>query len=133
MQRRLIISLLLLFGLVNASPAQTKPRLRPADYGQWESLGSTNMSPDGKWLAYGINRSNRNNELRIVSVMGGEPKVAAFGAQPVFSSDSRWVAYNIGYSETQEEKFRKEKKPIHRKLGMLNLSSGEQMVVDGIE
>ncbi|MGH9935873.1 MAG: alpha/beta hydrolase family protein, partial [Blastocatellia bacterium] len=94
---------------------------------------STVLAPDGKWLAYGVNRSNRNNELRITSVAGGEPKIAAFGAQPIFSSDSRWVAYGIGYSEAQEEKLRKEKKPIHRKLGLLNLTSGEQTVVDGVE
>src|SRR5262245_37789131 len=99
MLRRLIISLLLLFSLAIAGLAQPKPRLTPAEDVQWETLSSTNMSPDGKWLAYGINRSNRNNELRIVGVMGGEAKIAAFGAQPVFSSDSRWVAYSVGYSE----------------------------------
>jgi dipeptidyl aminopeptidase/acylaminoacyl peptidase len=128
-----ILSLLALFCLAIIALAQTKPRLTPADYGQWETLGVTSLSPDGKWLAYGVNRSNRNNELRIASVAGGEPKVAAFGAQPVFSSDSRWVAYSTGYSEAQEEKLRKEKKPIQRKLGLLNLASGEQTVVDGIE
>src|SRR5574341_2016175 len=104
MRRRSILSLLLLFSFTLIATGQTKPRLTPADYGQWETLGATSLSPDGKWLAYGVNRSNRNNELRIVSVAGGEPKVAAFGAQPVFSSDSRWVAYSVGYSEAQEEK-----------------------------
>lgn len=133
MRRMPIISLLLLFSLAIVGLAQTKPRLAPADYGKWETLGATSLSPDGKWLAYGANRSNRNNELRIVSVAGGEPKVTAFGAQPVFSSDSRWVAYSIGYSESQEEKLKKEKKPIHRKLGLLNLATGEQTTVDGIE
>src|SRR5215470_9272314 len=133
MRRRSIISPLLIFTLAVAGLAQTKPRLTPADYGKWETLGATSLSPDGKWLAYGVNRSNRNNELRIVSVGGGEPKVAAFGAQPVFSSDLRWVAYGIGYSETQEEKLKKEKKPIHRKLGLLNLATGEQTTVDGVE
>jgi len=133
MRSRLIISPLLIFSLAIAGLAQTKPRLTPADYGKWETLGATNLSPDGKWLAYGVNRSNRNNELRVVSVAGGEPKVAAFGAQPVFSSDSRWVAYGVGYSETQEEKLKKEKKPIHRKLGLLNLTTGEQATVDGVE
>src|SRR5262247_1410827 len=102
--------------------AQTKTPVPPADYGQWETLQTVpsrgGLSPDGRWLAYGINRSNRNNELRVVNVMGGEAKIAAFGAQPVFSSDSRWVAYSIGYSESQEEKFKKEKKPIHRKLAL---------------
>src|SRR5215475_6085050 len=133
MRRSPIISLVLLFSLAIAILAQTKPRLVPADYGKWETLGATSLSPDGKWLAYSVNRTNRNNELRIVSVAGGEPKVAAFGSQPVFSSDSRWVAYSIGYSESQEEKLKKEKKPIHRKLGLLNLENGEQTFVDGIE
>lgn len=133
MRRNPSLALLLLIGLAVIGIAQTKPRLTPADYGQWETMGLTTLSPDGKWLAYGLNRSSRNNELRVVSVAGGEPKVAAFGAQPVFSSDSRWVAYSIGYSEAQEEKLRKDKKPIQRKLGLLNLASGEQIVIDGIE
>jgi dipeptidyl aminopeptidase/acylaminoacyl peptidase len=113
--------------------AQTKPRLTPADYGKWETLGFTSLSPDGKWLAYNVNRSSRNNELRVVSVAGGEAKVVAFGAQPAFSSDSQWVAYSVGYSEAQEEKLRKDKKPVQRKLGLLNLASGERVVIDGIE
>lgn len=116
--------------------AQTKPVPAPSDYSQWETLvtfGIQSLSPDGKWLAYGINRSNRNHELRITNVADGTTKTAAFGAQPVFSSDSRWVAYSIGYSEAEEEKLKKEKKPVHRKLGLLNLASGEQTIVDGIE
>ncbi len=133
MQRAFVAALFLIFGLVVFGQAQTKPRLTPAEYGKWETLGGTSLSPDGKWLAVGINRSNRNNELRIASVAGGEPKVIAFGVQPVFSSDSRWAAYSIGYSEAQEEKLRKERKPIQRKLGLLNLASGEQVVIDGIE
>src|SRR5262245_8432823 len=133
MRRVTIVTILLFSSLPIISASQTKPLVAPADYGQWETLGPTSLSPDGKWLAYGINRSNRNNELRITGVAGGEPKVAAFGSQPIFSSDSRWVAYGISYSEAQEEKLRKEKKPIHRKMGALNLSSGEQVVVDGVE
>src|SRR5438105_1594815 len=105
--------------------AQTKSPVPPADYGQWETLATAGsrggLSPDGKWLAYGINRSSRNNELRITSIADGTTKIATSGAQPVFSSDSRWVAYSIGYSEAQEEKLRKDKKPVHRKLGLVNL------------
>ena len=124
-------------GLVITIGAQTKSPVPPVDYGQWETLLTTGsrggLSPDGKWLCYGINRSNRNNELRIASVADGTTKIVAFGTQPVFSSDSRWVAYGIGYSEAQEEKLRKDKKPIHRKLGLINLTSGEQTTIEGIE
>jgi dipeptidyl aminopeptidase/acylaminoacyl peptidase len=135
--RRPIPALLLAFGFCTSLHAQTKSPVQPPDYGQWESLAVPRefggLSPDGKWLAYGINRSNRENELRVTNIADGTTKTAAFGAQAVFSSDSRWVAYAIGYSESQEEKMRKDKKPIQRKLGLLNLSTGEQIVVDGIE
>src|SRR5262249_12725753 len=135
--RRTVTVVLIGLCLTFTSGAQTKPPVPPADYGQWEILVTAGirggLSPDGKWLAYGVNRSNRNNELRITSVADGTTKVAAFGAQPVFSSDSGWVAYSIGYPEAQEEKLRKDKKPIHRKLGLINLSSGEQTAVDGVE
>jgi dienelactone hydrolase len=117
--------------------AQSKSPVPPSDYGQWESLSTFReyggLSPDGKWLAYGINRSNRNNELRITNIANGSSKTIAFGNQPVFSSDSRWVAYSIGIPESQEEKLKKDKKPIPRKIGLMNLSTGEQTAVEGIE
>ncbi|MGI8782770.1 MAG: prolyl oligopeptidase family serine peptidase [Acidobacteriota bacterium] len=135
--RQTVATALLSLSLVITIGAQTKAPVTPADYGQWETLAMVGsrggLSPDGKWLAYAINRSNRNNELRVTNVADGTTKTAAFGAQPVFSSDSRWAAYAIGSSEAQEEKLRKDKKPIHRKLGLLNLASGESTVVDGIE
>ena len=117
--------------------AQSKPPAPPSDYGQWESLVTFReyggLSPDGKWLAYGINRSNRNNELRVTSIADGTTKIIAYGLQPAFSCDSRWVAYSIGISESQEEKLKKDKKPIPKKIGLLNLATGELTTVDSIE
>jgi dienelactone hydrolase len=115
---------------------QARPPVALADYGKFETLVTQprgGLSPDGRWLAYGINRSSRENELRIVSVASGETKTVAFGSQSTFSADSRSVAYAIGYSEAQEEKLRQQKKPIHRKLGTFKLASGEMTTVDGIE
>jgi dipeptidyl aminopeptidase/acylaminoacyl peptidase len=116
---------------------QMKPAPTPADFGRWETLAPAGarggLSPDGAWLAYAINRSNRDNELRIARIADGTTKVAVFGSQPAFSSDSQWIAYAIGYSEAQEEKLRKDKKPVHRKLGLINLASGEIVTIDGIE
>jgi hypothetical protein len=135
--RRLTPALILTIGFCTSLCAQTKSPVQPADYGQWESLAVPRefggLSPDGKWLAYGINRSNRENELRVTNTADGTTKTAAFATQPVFSSDSRWVAYAIGYSEAQEEKMKKDKKPVQRKLGLLSLSTGEQIVIEGIE
>ncbi len=135
--RRTIISFLLLLAIAISSHAQSKPPVPPSDYGQWESLATFReyggLSRDGKWLAYGINRSNRNNELRVTNIADGTTKAVAFGAQPVFSADSRWVAYSIGVSESQEEKLKKDKKPVPKRIGLLNLTTGELTTVDGIE
>lgn len=109
----------------------------PADFGQWERLTNAGerggLSPDGRWLAYGITRTNGDNELRVTSVADGGTKTIAFGAQPAFSSDSRWVAVSVGYSEAQQDKMRKDKKPVRRKLTLVNLSSGEMSTLDAVE
>ena len=112
--------------------AETKPLLTAKDYGQFESLGPMMLSPDGKWIAYAVNRSSRDNELRITDAAGASAKAVAFGEQPAFSSDSKWLAYEIGASEAAQDKLRKDKKPYHRKLGLMNLSTGAQTVIDGV-
>lgn len=117
--------------------AQVKPPATVADFGKWETLAPAGarggLSPDGRWLAYAINRSNRENELRIAKLADGTTKIAAFGAQPFFSADSKWCAYSIGQSEAEQEKLRTEQKPVQNKLGLLNLATGETSTLDGIE
>src|SRR5215813_354107 len=92
-----------LFLCASVLAAQQKPAITPADYGKWETLGATVLSADGKWLAAPIRRSNGTFELRIHPVAGGAAKVAEFGTEPAFSSDSRWVGYAIGMSEADED------------------------------
>src|SRR5258708_3439596 len=121
-------------GLTVLLGAQAKPPASPSDYGQWESLQlqqtGGGLSPDGRYIAFVINTSNRDSELRIASVADGAATVTPFGAQPAFSADSRWAAYAIGVSEAQDEKLKKEKKPLRKKVGMLNLQSGSATTVD---
>src|SRR5437763_7920949 len=135
---RILPAFLILFvGSMHGLNAQTKAPPMPADYGQWENLipgqNYGGLSPDGKWLAYGISRSNRNNELRIANLANAPEKVIPFGVQPVFSSDSRWVAYAIELPEAAQDKLRKEKKPIYKKMGLLNLDTGKEAVQESIE
>ena len=126
--------------------AQTKLPPTPADYGQWETLvegggggrggggvGVSGLSPDGKWLVYSINRSNGNNELRVTNLAPNTTKTTAFGAQPAYSADSKWLAFSIGYSETEGDRMRAANRPVHNKLGLMNLGTGDQTVIDGIE
>ena len=113
------------------------PAPTPADFGPWERLLTTGerggLSPDGRWLAYGINRTNGEHELRVASTADGAMKAIAFGAQPAFSADSRWLAASVGQSEAQQEKLRKDKKPIRRKVTLVNLASGVVTTIDSVE
>ncbi len=135
--RFILIFLLCCLGHTYAWDSQEKPPATFADYGKWESLSRAGnyggFSPDGRWIVYAINRSNRDNELRITKLSDGTTEFAAFGSRPVFSSDSKWLAYSIGRSETETEKLRKEKKPLRNKLGLLNLTTGETSTFEGIE
>lgn len=129
--------LIVLAALVLALGAQTKGPATLADFGKWETLAPAGarggFSPDGRWLVYGINRSNRENELRIAKLADGTTKTAAFGAHPAFSADSKWIAYSIGMSEADQEKLRGEQKPVQNKLGLMSLATGEMTTVEGIE
>jgi dienelactone hydrolase len=137
MKRSATIILLAFLSVTIMIGAQTKPPATFADYGQWETLASAGarggFSPDGHWLVYAINRSNRDNELRVVNLADGTTKILAFGAQPSYSADSKWLGFSIVPSEAEQEKLRGEQKPVQNKLGLLNLATGEVLTIDGID
>jgi hypothetical protein len=101
-------------------------------------MGNTrrsDLSPDGKWLAYSIRRVSTDEELRVASLTGARKDiVAAFGRRPAFSDDSKFLAYVIGISESEQDKLKKAKKPVEDQLGILNLSTGETVVIrEGVD
>src|ERR1700691_6126654 len=98
--RQTLLTILSGLALLSSISAQTKLPPTSAEYGQWETLvesggggrgggvAAGGLWPDARWLAYGITRSNGNDELRVTSVAAGTTKTTAFGTQPAFSSDS---------------------------------------------
>src|SRR5947207_13057754 len=84
---------------VFTAAAQPKPTLKPADYGKWETLGPAALSPDGKWLAHEIRRTDKNDELRVSPAAGGKTQALAFCSSPAFSADSHWLACETTGSE----------------------------------
>ena len=127
-----IIAVTALFVTPWAARAQDKPVVQPADYGQWESLGAPTLSPDGGWLAYVVRRVNEENEMRIRSLTRDTARVVEYGTAPRFSNGSRWLAYSIGVSPDERERLTAAQKPVRNKLGILNLASGEEAVLDDV-
>ncbi|MGE3342233.1 MAG: prolyl oligopeptidase family serine peptidase [Vicinamibacterales bacterium] len=118
--------------------AQSKPTLTPADYDQFESVSAGasrgGLSPDGKWLLYAINRVGGKNELRLARVGERAPvKVVEYASGASFTSGSDWIAYGIGYSEEETERMRTARTPIRRKLGLYELATGTETIIEGIE
>jgi dipeptidyl aminopeptidase/acylaminoacyl peptidase len=126
----LVVALLPVLGF-----AQPKAPAPISEWGKWESLGFApyQLAPDGKWLAYMVQRSNGDNELRVSALARGKHQAIPFGESPAFSADSQWLAYSIGIHEDEAGKLRKDKKPIRKKLGLLKLATGEAQVFENIE
>jgi hypothetical protein len=134
----------LLVGWAAGPSAQSKPTVTPAEYEQFETLTAGaargGLSPDGRWLAYGINRVGGNNELRLAATgtpgattSAPEPRVMAFGTQAAFTSNSKWLGYAIGHSEAEQERLRTARQPIQRKFGLVELATGTETTIDAIE
>ncbi len=113
--------------------AQSKPTLTPADYGKWETLGQGTLSPDGKWLAHEIRRTDGNNEMRVSPVAGGKTHVVAFCSGAAFSADSQWLACETTVSEAEQDRLRKARRPVQNKLSVLSLDSGTVTAIDDIQ
>jgi dipeptidyl aminopeptidase/acylaminoacyl peptidase len=124
-------------GLLVAVLAQAPAPPAPQDFAQFERLTTGadhgGLSPDGRWLVYTITRSDRSSELRVVRVADGATKAIAYGTLPSFSADSRFLAASVGVSEGDELKLRKEKKPVHRKLAIVDLSTLTISAIDEVE
>ncbi len=127
MRSPVVIAAFIAFPLV--ALAQSKPAVTPADYGKWESLAAAALSPNGQWLAYGVNRVSEDNELRVRAVARDSTSVVKNATGPVFSADSRWLAYAIGVSPAERARLEREKKPIRTSVGIRNLATGSETVV----
>ncbi|HEX6133897.1 MAG TPA: prolyl oligopeptidase family serine peptidase [Longimicrobiales bacterium] len=119
---------LLLAALAAAAPVAGQQRpVEPEDYGRFESLGTGTLSPDGRWLAYAVNRVDEQNELRVRMVARDSTIVIAYGGGASFSPDSRWLAYSIGVSPAERERLTAEKKPVRNRVGVIDLASGTRV------
>ncbi len=130
----------LLFWIPGRASAQVGTTPQPPgfdDFGEWETLSPTGdrggLSPDGRWIAYGINRVDGENELRLTNLGDRTTEVIAYGAQPVYSANSRWIAYRVGQSEAERNRLRERNEPVQNDMGIRNLRTGETWTVEGVE
>src|SRR5262249_17691743 len=105
-----LLTLLIMFAtgslvvLPQNAPA-TKPTLKKADYDKFEAIGSSALSPDGKWIAYAVTRGERGaargpeapipSTVHYRALSASEDKTISGAGNPTFTSNSRWMLYTI--------------------------------------
>ena len=80
MTRLTAAALALACALSTQLAAQSKPLITPKDYGKWELLGASRLSPRGDWVAVPIARVSEENELRIRGGPRDTTIVVAYGS-----------------------------------------------------
>ena len=95
-------------------PGDPKKVLTLADYGRWNRVTQTAISPDGKWMTYAYQPNDGDVTLYVKEIDGSKLYTIAAGAPPqaggggggggfggggggtpVFSDDSKWVGYYV--------------------------------------
>jgi dipeptidyl aminopeptidase/acylaminoacyl peptidase len=128
----LIWGTLAVLAFSSPAAAQQLPTLTPADYARWESIGTTELSPDGRWIAYTISRVDGDDELRYRAVSEDSTHVVPYAYRPTFSPDGRWLAYGVGVSRQARERADRAGSSVRSRVGIVDLRTGAATLVDNI-
>src|SRR4051812_19727798 len=103
----LVVALTAAFAAAYALPqAQTAPQratkkiLTVEDYAKWRTITGQEISGDGNWAAYVLSLTNvvqaeARPVLHLVRLDSGQQTEIANATVPVFSADSKWIAYQV--------------------------------------
>ncbi len=123
----------LLLAAPGLAPGQERPTLTPTDYGRWEELGSSALSPDGRWIAYRVTRVSEENELRVRALDEDSTRVVPLGTGPVFSANSRWLAWSVEVSGDERKRLERENQPVRPGAGLLDLKTGQRQSFEDVQ
>ena len=102
------------------------------DYGRWSRITSTSISPNGNWVTYAY-RPNEGDITFLIKNLTTNIEISVLsGTRPVFSNDSKWIAYIITPNEEERKKLESAKKPVINKAELRKLSGGEAIVYENV-
>jgi dipeptidyl aminopeptidase/acylaminoacyl peptidase len=130
--KRLLTITTLLMTFVTLRAQTMLPAIKPADYAKWQTLGAFSVSDDGNWVSWNVSLVDGDDTLYIKNPASSKLYKYALSTGMVFSSDSKWAAFRVGYSEKQIEKMNEQKKPVKNKARLLDLSTGKERLFENI-
>jgi len=138
-----------------ALSAQAKRPLSHSDYDSLKGISTPKLSPDGRWLEYGLFPQAGDGEAVIRDLSSGKEIRETAGSRPEpaadpdsdapptprgltveFSADSKFAIFSTFPSKAETEKAHKEKKKpadmLKGGLAIVNLASGGVTRVAGV-
>lgn len=134
------LSVILLAGIVSDLYAQSngKKVLTIGDYERWRTIGSVSISDNGEWITFSYDFEDKDDTFYVKSTTSDKvyeiPRgsLPPRGSTPAFSDDSKWVAYFVDLPDKEQKKLQKDKKPVPRKVELLNLETGEKITWENV-
>ena len=119
------------------SAAAAKKPLSYDAYNGWRSIQGTQLSRDGRWLAYALAPQDGDGELVVRDLKTDKEFRAARGRQPVITVDGKFVVFTVAPLKAEVDKAKKDKKKPEEQpksaLGIMDLATGQVTTVDRVK
>ena len=106
-------------------------------YDGWRSIQGTQLSRDGQWLVYALVPQDGDGELVALDLKTNKEYRSPRGKQPAITVDGRFVVFTVAPLKADVDKAKKDKKKPEDQpksgLGIMNLSTGEVVMVDRVK
>ena len=99
----IFVPALLTLGLWAQGPTPKRP-LTHEDYDGWKSLGATDITHDGSWVAVTISAQEADGELFVRETTGDRVWRQPRGRDPHFSADGKFVVFSIEPAKDEVKK-----------------------------
>ena len=110
----------------------TKKALTFEDYKLWERIAQVSISNDGKSLVYSVNRIDADGYVVARKVDGPEKSLIPNASRPAISDTSKYAGYIVSMPKAEVEKNTEMKRPSPTRLGLRNLETGDERMVEDI-
>jgi dipeptidyl aminopeptidase/acylaminoacyl peptidase len=152
-RRLILVAALLTFVPLLGTPARMEQAPAPQatraiqlqDIIDWQSVGVTVLSNDGQWFAYRLAPQEGDARVIVRRTRGekehrfdvgetpqpdgggrGGPAVGGAPSTLGFSDDSKWVAFTTYPSRAEQQRLRRQRRPINSSVSLVNLETGEK-------
>ena len=112
--------------------AQNKKDLTPDDYGKWQSLGATDLSPNGEWVAYQVTVQEDNDTLFVTNRAQTKCTNWSLHLRPNFRKTINGSPTALACHIKKRKNCESKANLLKYKMGLLNLTTGKKEVIQNI-